>query len=133
MNLGKDTEDVVGCIIFHCNKMLLIKGSGGKWSFPKGRRREGETPLQGALREAKEEAGIDLSDRRPDMTLFLRYGTYYLFNLWRLPDLETPSTPEEVLEVAWHDMKSMEGKEKNADLKFYCKTNKPKKIEVVRA
>ena len=99
MDLGEDTQDVVGTIVLYRNKILLVRGVGGKWSFPKGRRRENETPYEGALREAKEEAGIDLTGISPDLTIHLRYGVYYLFNLWRQPDLEKPTTPEEILEV----------------------------------
>lgn len=124
MELGKDTEDVVGVIALYRNKILLVRGAGGKWSFPKGRRREMETPLQGALREAQEEAGLDLSQRTPDLTLKLLYGTYFIYNLWRLPELAAPSNPEEVLEVAWHSYQTMRDQEKNADLKFYFKNKK---------
>lgn len=133
MELGKDTEDVVGVIVICNGKMLLIRGSGGKWSFPKGRRREGESFYQGALREAREEAGIDLTGTSPDLTIRLRYGTYYLFNLWRAPELSDPLTPEEIQEVAWHSATSMRDQEKNADLKFYFKSMKRecgKKVEV---
>lgn len=128
MDLGNDTEDVVGVIALYRNKMLLVRGSGGKWSFPKGRRRENETSIEGALREAREEAGLDLSGRNPDITLSLRYGVYYIFNLWRQPELLSPSTPEEVLEVAWHNFQSMKDKEKNADLKCYFKMKKQGKL-----
>lgn len=121
MDLGPDTEDVVGSIVLYHNKILLVKGVGGKWSFPKGRRRENETKYEGAIREALEEAGIDLAGTRPDFTLNLRYGTYFVFNLWRHPTLSPPTTPEEILEVAWKNVQSMKGEEKNADLKFYFK------------
>jgi 8-oxo-dGTP pyrophosphatase MutT (NUDIX family) len=133
MELGKDTEDVCGVIAIYRNSILLVRGTGGKWSFPKGRRRENESFLQGALREAKEEAGLDLTGISPDLTLRLRYGTYFLFNLWRLPLLEEPTTPEEILEVAWHTAASMRDKEKNADLKCYFKNQKPRKIEATAA
>lgn len=124
MDLGEDTKDVVGAIVLYRNQILLVRGVGGKWSFPKGRRRENETSLEGAMREAKEEAGIDLSNLKPEVTLKLLYGTYYIFNLWRPPVLESPSTPEEILEVDWRSPQSMRDQEKNADLKFYFKTKK---------
>jgi bis(5'-nucleosidyl)-tetraphosphatase len=42
------------------NKFLLIKnGSAGHWGFPKGHKEEGETDQETALRELKEEAGIE--------------------------------------------------------------------------
>lgn len=40
-------------------EVLLVQSrDGGHWSFPKGRREEGEVPEQTALRELKEETGI---------------------------------------------------------------------------
>jgi hypothetical protein len=61
---------------------------------------------------------------KPDLTLLLRYGTYYIFNLWRLPRLEAPTTPEEILEVSWHNFQTMRDEQKNADLKCYFKMKK---------
>lgn len=119
MDLGKDTNDVVGVIVVCKGKTLMVKGRGEKWSLPKGRRREKETFLQGAIREAREEAGIDLSGISPDLTLQLRFGTYYVFNFWRTPCLKEPSTPEEVMEVGWHNSQTFGQQDANADLKFY--------------
>ncbi len=47
---------------FHGNtELLLIKhANGGHWSFPKGHVEEGETEVETALREIKEETGIDV-------------------------------------------------------------------------
>lgn len=43
-------------------ELLLIKHrSGGHWSFPKGHVEAGENELQTALREIKEETGLDVS------------------------------------------------------------------------
>ncbi len=120
MNLGPDTEDVVGVIVYYKNKILVVKGSGGgKWSFPKGRRRERETHLQGAVREAREEAGIDLTPYEPNMELALRYGTYYLYNLRELPELTLPSTPEEIEQIGLHNYHTLKNCDKNADLRYY--------------
>ena len=42
-------------------ELLLIKHrSGGHWSFPKGHVESGENELQTALREIKEETGLDV-------------------------------------------------------------------------
>lgn len=129
MNHTKDTEDVVGVIVFYRNQILLVRGVGGKWSFPKGRRQEGETPLEGALREAREEAGLDLTGISPDLTIHLLHGVYYLYNLWRLPELKPPTTPEEILEVDWRNFQSMRDEQKNADLKFYFKMKRQGKLK----
>lgn len=47
---------------FHGNtELLLIKhANGGHWSFPKGHVEAGETEVETALREIKEETGIDV-------------------------------------------------------------------------
>lgn len=58
-------EKSCGAIVyrkFHGNvELLLIKNvSGGHWSFPKGHVENGETEEETALREIKEETGIDV-------------------------------------------------------------------------
>ncbi len=124
-----DTEDVVGVICVDAKgQVLLVQGLGGKWSFPKGRRKSNETHYQGAVREAREEAGIDLTGRPVNVKMSLRYGTYYLYVFGRSGDqipLAESSTPEEILRVAWVNLKSAEfaKEEKNADLRFYWKKN----------
>jgi bis(5'-nucleosidyl)-tetraphosphatase len=47
---------------FHGNtELLLIKhANGGHWSFPKGHVESGETEVETAVREIKEETGIDV-------------------------------------------------------------------------
>ena len=120
-----DTKDVVGVIcVDRRGQVLLVQGMGGKWSFPKGRRKTNETHYQGAIREAKEEAGIDLTGRPVDVKMSLRYGTYYLYVFGRAGDeipLEAPLTPEEIMKVAWVDVNSSEfaTQDKNADLRHY--------------
>ena len=41
--------------------MLLKHRFGGHWSFPKGHVEEGETEIQTALREVKEETGLSIT------------------------------------------------------------------------
>lgn len=122
---AKDTLDVVGVIcVEKTGKVLLVQGNGGKWSFPKGRRKENETAYQAALREALEEAGIDLAGRAVNAKIQLRYGTYYLYAFGRAGDeipLAKPLTPEEITQVKWVNTNSIEfhAEEKNADLRVY--------------
>jgi 8-oxo-dGTP pyrophosphatase MutT (NUDIX family) len=127
--LGADTQEKVGVIVLYRNKILLIKGVKGFWSFPKGRRREGETAYEGALREAREEAGIDLSPYKCSVSIKLYYGTYFFYNLMRQPTLAAPSTPEEVLEVGWKNFQSVKNEEKNADLRFYFSMKRRPKVK----
>ena len=58
-------EKSCGALVFrrlHGNtELLLIKhANGGHWSFPKGHVEPGETEVETALREIKEETGIDV-------------------------------------------------------------------------
>ena len=59
-------EKSCGAIIFYKTKqntkILLVKNSNGRyWSFPKGHIEEGENEQQTAIREIKEETGLDVT------------------------------------------------------------------------
>ncbi len=59
-------EKSCGALVFRKNagktELLLIKHRcGGHWSFPKGHVESGENELQTALREIKEETGLEVS------------------------------------------------------------------------
>ena len=54
---------------------LLLQYPRGPWDFPKGKLKEGETWKQGALREAKEETGID-----PELHPHFEHAYSYSFN-----------------------------------------------------
>lgn len=59
-------EKSCGAIIFHKTKqntkILLVKNNNGRyWSFPKGHIEEGENEQQTAIREIKEETGLDVT------------------------------------------------------------------------
>ncbi len=77
------TETAYGFITFYKDpeglKVFLIHqyGSGGDtlWTFPKGRGEEGESPIETALRELKEETNLELAFY--DETQFL--STSYSF------------------------------------------------------
>jgi 8-oxo-dGTP pyrophosphatase MutT (NUDIX family) len=78
------TEKSCGCIILKDNQVLLIgaKDDDGKlfWSFPKGHQENGETDIETAIRETKEETGLDveISDIAPIKTgHFIHGGTAY--------------------------------------------------------
>ncbi len=48
-----------GGIVFHKNSILLLKRSSGLWVLPKGRVEKGESSKEAAIREVKEETGIE--------------------------------------------------------------------------
>ncbi|MEK9673715.1 MAG: NUDIX hydrolase [Rhodospirillaceae bacterium] len=54
----------IGAVVVHGGDVLLIKRGkpprAGWWSLPGGAQKVGETVFQGALREVKEETGVDV-------------------------------------------------------------------------
>ena len=57
-NLKK--EKSCGCIIIEKDKVLLIQQTKGHWGFPKGHVEVGETEIETAKREVKEETNLDV-------------------------------------------------------------------------
>jgi len=66
--MNQDPKVGVAIIITHNDQVLLMKRKGlhghGTWSTPGGHLEFGETPEQGAAREAEEEVGLDVVDMR---------------------------------------------------------------------
>ena len=107
-------EKSCGAIVFYLEgdkeQILLIKhANSGHWSFPKGHVEAGETELETAVREIKEETGVDaLVDTR-----FRQVVTYspkkdvikdvvYFFATTK--DYETNNQEEEVSACRWVDI-----------------------------
>ena len=54
-------EKSCGCIIIKNNKVLLVyEKNRNFWGFPKGHMENGENEIETALREVKEEVGLDV-------------------------------------------------------------------------
>ena len=94
-------------------QVLLIFHKGGKhWSFPKGRKDPGETDLETATRELKEETGLDIEKLLSDIPYVESY-TFYKFQEKVLktvsyyPAFVTGNLklqPEEILDARWLPM-----------------------------
>lgn len=52
-------EISAGGVVFHGTLVLVVKNGRGEWVFPKGKVEEGESLPQCALREVREETGIE--------------------------------------------------------------------------
>lgn len=76
-NLKK--EKSCGCIIIESGKVLLIQQMEGHWGFPKGHVEIGETEIETAIREIKEETNLDVeinANKRYTMEYVTDKGTY---------------------------------------------------------
>ena len=69
-------EKSCGCIILKNKKVLLVyEKNRNFWGFPKGHMENGETEIETALREVKEEVGLDVEidkDRRYTLNYIIR-------------------------------------------------------------
>ena len=54
-------EKSCGAIIINNDQFLLIKHNKGHWDFPKGHMEKNENEEETALREVKEEVGLDIT------------------------------------------------------------------------
>ena len=104
-------EKSCGCIIINDrNEVLLIHHNAGHWDFPKGHMEEGETEVQTAIREVKEETNIDV-----EVNEEYRYSTQYspkedvikevIYFLAKNISDNRQAQLEEVSEVKWFSMK----------------------------
>ena len=59
--MGDCMEKSCGCIIFNNDKVLIIKQLSGIYGFPKGHIEDGESEVMTAIRETKEEVGLDVN------------------------------------------------------------------------
>lgn len=66
-------EKSCGAVIFNNeDKVLIVKHNAGHWDFPKGHMEPGETEIDTALREVKEETNIDI-----EIVEKYRYESHY--------------------------------------------------------
>ena len=70
-----------GCFVFdkQKNKILLVQSRGQMWGPPKGSIQEYETPLNCALREVKEETGIDIREDQFSGSMIIKSKALYYF------------------------------------------------------
>ena len=103
-------EKSCGCIIINDkDEVLLVHHNKGHWDFPKGHVEEGETEVETAIREVKEETNIDV-----EVLEEYRYSTQYspkedvikevIYFLAKNISDNRKAQLEEVSEVKWFSM-----------------------------
>lgn len=77
MNVPTQAQDLIagagGVVFSPAGDILMLQHANGTWVFPKGHIDPGESPLQAAVREVEEEAGVHASCPDPTMVLTTRY------------------------------------------------------------
>ena len=84
--------EIAAVFIENGDKILLLhrqdnKSQGNKWGIPGGKVDKGETALQAAIREVKEETGYDISNQPIDSlkTVFIEYDDkdHFIYHTFR--------------------------------------------------
>ena len=107
-------EKSCGAIVyrrFHGNiEILLIKHiNSGHWSFPKGHVEQGETEVETALREIKEETSLDVlidPTFRETVTYFPRKDTQkvVVYFIAKAKTFDYVPQEDEIAEIRWVDI-----------------------------
>ena len=83
MNQENHITELAGCLIFREGKLfLLYREDESHWEVPGGKVEKSESPTQAAVRETKEEAGVEVELKKPfysgefqkDGEMFLWHG-----------------------------------------------------------
>jgi len=97
-------------------EVLLVRGKrSGKWSFPKGHCKGFENDLECALRELKEETGLDLCEAKYTSYHKLRGGGYFVFPIEGCPKVKI-GDHWEIREVQWWPISSLPYMDSNIDV-----------------
>ena len=107
-----------GCILNDRGQVLLQRrGDSHRWGFPGGAVEPGETPERTAVREAKEETGLDVSVGR-------------LIGVYTDPDITYPNGDRAQSIVIAYELRVTGGKlscdgDETLELKYFSKDEKP--------
>ena len=106
-------EKSCGAIIFNEGKVLVVKQTSGFYGFPKGHVEIGETEKETAIRETKEETGLDIkiiSDKRYTQSYIVKQNVHkdVVFFIAKLENNNEKRQVEEIEEILWIDINEVE-------------------------
>jgi len=117
----KNDPPCAGVIVIDDDKTILVQSKFGYYSFPKGSKEKGETVLECALRELKEETGLDLEDielKEETFEQVSRRGNccilYFVAKL-KNKDKELTFDENELISCEWYSMEDALNLEKFDD------------------
>lgn len=101
-----EKEKSCGTMCFNQNKILMVKHNKGHWAFPKGHVEKNETEQETAIRETKEETGIEaeiISDERFIITYSPKENVMkdVIYFIAKPKNNLLNRQPEEIAELEW--------------------------------
>ena len=101
-----EKEKSCGTMCFNQNKILMVKHNKGHWAFPKGPVENNETEQETAIRETKEETGIEaeiISDERFIITYSPKENVMkdVIYFIAKPKNNLLNRQPEEIAELEW--------------------------------
>ena len=96
-------EKACGTIVINDGKVLVIKQKQGFWGFPKGHMEQGESEIQTAIRETKEETNLDVIIENKNIN---KEVVYYIAKVDGKINIKPQI--EEVNSIAWIDIDKVE-------------------------
>lgn len=95
-----------GIIFFDGKKVLMLKKPSGRWSFPGGKPIQGETPLETAKRETKEEVGILKGENIGELKFEQDDRTFHSF-IYRVKQPFNVEISDEHIDYTWINFKKL--------------------------
>jgi len=129
-------EKSCGTIIIEGNKVLMITSKKDIFGFPKGHIENGETEIETAIRETKEEINLDviIDENKRFSTSYMvgeniyKEVIYFVAYIDKSKEMNLIPQKEEVNEIMWMDIDEVEEKLSFDDLKILWK----EVLEVIR-
>jgi 8-oxo-dGTP pyrophosphatase MutT (NUDIX family) len=99
-------------------KILIVQSNGKLWGVPKGTLEEGETIEQGAIREVKEETGLDIDLKNPTKITKIDKAYYYYVEKDECQVHVQKYAGNDANGIAWIKLECLESLIRNSKLKI---------------